>query len=173
MFDRKAYARDWYLRNKEKVKERNRAHYQANQEAHRAKAQRWQEANPERAKELQREYRDRNRAEVRERGKKHYRENKDRALAQSRVRKLKRYALTPESYAAMLAAQGGRCKICGSTKAVRTGEGSFSVDHCHETGKVRGLLCRRCNAALGGFRDSPELLEMALVYLRNSSSGAT
>ena len=65
------------------------------------------------------------------------------------------YGLTVDQYAAMLAAQGGGCKICG-TNVPGGNAGSFRVDHDHKTGKVRGLLCHRCNVSLGGFGDSKE-----------------
>ena len=51
------------------------------------------------------------------------------------------------------------CTICGDV-------GSLVVDHDHRTGRVRGALCRRCNLGLGHFRDDPELLELAALYIR-------
>ena len=50
------------------------------------------------------------------------------------------------------------CVICGD-------ESNMKVDHCHKTGSVRGVLCNRCNLGLGHFRDDPELLEFARIYL--------
>lgn len=75
------------------------------------------------------------------------------------------YGITLEDYEAMLEKQGGTCAICESS--IPGGNGAFSVDHCHSTGKVRGLLCRLCNSGLGHFRDSPGLLYRAVEYLRN------
>lgn len=74
----------------------------------------------------------------------------------------KRFGITVEEYDAMVAAQGGRCAICRgeNTRGVR-----LPVDHNHKTGKVRGLLCERCNLALGQFGDDPQLLERAIAYL--------
>lgn len=73
------------------------------------------------------------------------------------------YGLSPEDFQLMLAAQKNACGICKET---------FSkpphIDHCHKTGEVRGLLCGRCNVALGGFRDSPEILDRAKKYLTNA-----
>jgi hypothetical protein len=63
----------------------------------------------------------------------------------------------------MLEAQGGRCAICRSDKP--GGRGRFAVDHCHSSGRVRGLLCVACNAGLGQFRDDPDLLRAAVAYL--------
>lgn len=56
------------------------------------------------------------------------------------------------------------CEICGEYK-----EGLMAIDHCHDTMKVRGLLCRQCNAGLGQFYDSIEFLESALKYLRGEN----
>ena len=68
-----------------------------------------------------------------------------------RERMLKqRYGLTSAQYSEMLSAQGGGCAIC-TRKSPGNGHGDryFDVDHCHETDKVRGLLCRQCNLLLG------------------------
>lgn len=81
-----------------------------------------------------------------------------------------KYGITSEEYDKMLEAQGGCCAVCGTDKP--TGEGSFqrhlknmAVDHCHETGRVRGLLCNKCNRGIGLLRDDPELLRKAADYL--------
>ena len=75
------------------------------------------------------------------------------------------YGVTPEQYNAMFAAQDGRCAICRSDQWVGKNN-TPHVDHCHETGRVRGLLCGPCNNGLGNFRDQPDLLETAAAYLR-------
>jgi len=60
-------------------------------------------------------------------------------------------------------AQRGRCAICKRTEA-QIGQRLF-VDHCHKTGRVRGLLCRTCNSGLGFFRDDSDLMWQAFAYL--------
>lgn len=67
----------------------------------------------------------------------------------------------------MVVAQDGRCAICREeeTATARGRVRSLAVDHDHETGAVRGLLCSRCNTALGLFRDNPALLLEAIAYL--------
>lgn len=77
---------------------------------------------------------------------------------------LKEYGISYSEYLIMLEAQNGGCAICGTTS---TGNRkAFHVDHCHKTGKVRGLLCGNCNSGIGNLRDSIPLLERAIEYLK-------
>jgi hypothetical protein len=82
------------------------------------------------------------------------------------------YGLSVEKYAAMLAAQGGVCAICGLDEPNahgRTGaKFRLSVDHCHESGRIRGLLCQKCNRAIGLLGDDIDLLRRAITYLGGS-----
>jgi len=71
------------------------------------------------------------------------------------------YGISQKQYEIMLARQGGLCAIC-NIKPDKT----LCVDHCHETGQVRGLLCNSCNSMLGFSKDSPRRLEAGAVYLR-------
>lgn len=71
------------------------------------------------------------------------------------------------TYLELLSRQGGRCAICGMESC--STNRAFAVDHCHDTGKIRGLLCFHCNTGLGKFKDSPELIQSAHDYLINST----
>lgn len=89
----------------------------------------------------------------------------------SRKHNLKKYGLTAEQYDLMLESQGGVCAICSTEGAFESRQGyRLFVDHCHITGNVRGLLCHSCNAGLGHFRDSTQLLETASRYLNENRS---
>ena len=81
------------------------------------------------------------------------------------------YGLTPEDYEGMLSAQSGLCRLCGEPETKRDNRTglvyALAVDHDHETGAVRGLLCSICNVGLGYFRDDPELLVRAAEYIRS------
>ena len=73
------------------------------------------------------------------------------------------------TYEALLAAQGGRCAICG-TDTPGTIQRFFALDHDHVTGAIRGLLCYRCNIGIGNLGDDPDRLEAAARYLRRLRS---
>lgn len=104
-------------------------------------AREWQQANPEKFEEI-------------------WKRNSygDTAILK---RKARRYGLTLEELVFLFEKTNGKCEICG--KAPRK---TLCVDHCHKTGKVRGLLCEICNKSLGGFYDSVETLESAIKYLK-------
>lgn len=85
--------------------------------------------------------------------------NKERLARQNRNNKLKRYGLTPEKYAETVEAQQNKCAICFKHMD------EPHIDHDHETGVVRGLLCGRCNRGIGNFDDDPIRLEAAIRYL--------
>lgn len=74
---------------------------------------------------------------------------------------LREYSLTLAEYDALVCAQLGRCAICN----VIPDRGDLDLDHCHKTGRVRGLLCQHCNIGLGHFDDRPELVAKASRYL--------
>jgi hypothetical protein len=82
---------------------------------------------------------------------------------QSRFR-LKEYGLSELVFRQMLNQQRGRCAVCIDPISVEAKRG-LNVDHDHDTGAVRGLLCQRCNTGLGQFRDRPDLLRAAAAYL--------
>ena len=121
----------------------------------------------------------------------YYQRNRDRILKQNKQRFLTypevrrgiarachlkvMYNTTREAFEALLAKQGGCCAICGTAEP--GGKGTWQVDHDHSCcagrkscGKcIRGLLCVRCNTALGLLRDSIKVLERALIYLKGDS----
>lgn len=74
------------------------------------------------------------------------------------------YGLSREQYDGMISEQAGKCLLCKLPPG-RDGKKSLSVDHCHKTGKVRGLLCGMCNTAIGKLNDDPALLRAAAEYL--------
>jgi len=81
----------------------------------------------------------------------------------TRVRAM--YGIEPDEYIAMYNAQNGRCAICGKKPTTKRG---LHVDHCHTTGKVRGLLCHGCNVGLGSLGEDPDILSRAIDYLKET-----
>lgn len=72
------------------------------------------------------------------------------------------YGITTKQHAEMVRSQSGLCAICGAEPGQK-----LDVDHNHETGKVRGLLCRTCNLGLGCFKDDIKKLKAAVKYLKS------
>jgi hypothetical protein len=125
-----------------------------NPQANRDRVRRWQLANPERHRAKQRSYSETGQKQLWDR--KSYLKRK--------------YRMTLEDYERMFEAQGGVCAICGEP---RPEERTLHVDHDHETGVIRGLLCFRCNNALGDFREEYELFQRAADYLDRDDELAT
>ena len=76
------------------------------------------------------------------------------------------YNLSMEQYDQLLSQQNNCCMVCHKNQVLF--KKKLAVDHCHETGKIRGLLCDGCNRGLGFLKDSIEVLESAITYLKNS-----
>lgn len=151
---KRAYRRRWRAENPEKAAAARRRHRlrepAAGKKAHQDK---WRAQNPEYMKAYRLEWERRNPTYQRE-------------------RVLQKYGLTLEAYAAMLASQGGTCAICASPEPRGSTGKTFAVDHDHATGEVRGLLCSKCNTAIGLLRDDPALVSSALQYLTRKRSEA-
>jgi Autographiviridae endonuclease VII len=115
-------------------------------QANRDRVKRWQQQNPEKYRAKQRRYV--------ESGKK--------AFWNRRYHLKRTYGMTLDDYDAMLLSQNGVCAICGKP---RPEDRTLHVDHDHETGEIRGLLCFRCNNALGDFEEQYALFQRAADYL--------
>lgn len=139
---------------KEKYPERIIAYNQANKDKIMAARKRWAEANPEKVR-LQRAKanaaRPKGEAAKATIGRNYYE---------------RKYGITYDEVQAMREQQGNRCMICGNEFDVSNRHTTYSVDHCHTEGHVRGLLCGSCNKGLGQFKDDPQLLANAIKYLR-------
>lgn len=86
---------------------------------------------------------------------------------------LSTYGMSARQYDSIFKAQGGRCALCGNPEEELTDSGrvrNLSIDHNHQTGAFRSLLCQRCNHGLGHFRDDIALLEKAITYLKSFQS---
>ena len=80
------------------------------------------------------------------------------------------FGLSPDQYESLKAKQNDQCAICGAHQSTLSCR--LAVDHCHSTGLLRGLLCRKCNLAIGKFNDNPVLLLKAAHYLMATTTPA-
>ena len=110
------------------------------------------------------DYRSRNANKVREYWRKYNIDNRDKIRNAALVRN---FGITLRVYLRNLEKQGGGCAICGATPGRR----NFAVDHCHRTGKIRGILCHTCNVMLGSVEDSVTILQDAIKYLEGYRGG--
>ncbi len=102
-----------------------------------------------------------------------YREfaEKNRVIS-SRNFRMKKHGLTGEHYNKLLLEQNGVCAICLGNETIERVKGGYkdlAIDHCHKTGKVRGLLCNKCNYAIGYLKDNPKNAQRAMEYLEKHS----
>lgn len=110
------------------------------------------------------EYRARHKTQNKERAAKWYKQNSEKVIIATYKRRLAVSGWTQELYDAKFEEQQGVCAICGKEEADR----KLSADHEHiEPPNPRGLLCTSCNRALGYFKDNPELLRKAAVYIES------
>jgi len=104
----------------------------------------------ERQKKYAREYYNRNKEKIKNRQKKYDRK--------------RNYGLDTEQWNELFIKQNSRCAICKSLESGKAGS-DWATDHCHITNKVRGILCHRCNLAIGMFKDNILILQSAIEYL--------
>lgn len=115
-------------------------------------------------KVLSAEWLSKNREHCRARDREYYHNNK--AMFRESLLRSK-YGIGIAEYEQMLEQQSGVCAICEQPQSDPRYE-ALAVDHCHATGRIRGLLCNLCNKSLGGFKDSPERLRRAAEYLESA-----
>ena len=130
----------WRRKNPDKVRAMRARHYQKHKQKVQARAAGWRKSNVEKRRLQSAAWKKKNPGKVKA------------SLFKTR------YGVSFEVFETLFEAQKGRCAICKTGPAEHT-------DHDHESGNIRGLLCSRCNLALGLFRDSQLVLKSALTYL--------
>lgn len=78
------------------------------------------------------------------------------------------YGITVYDYYDMLESQNNKCKLCDTKEP--GGKGRWHIDHCHDSGRVRGLLCHTCNTGIGLLQEDPELLCKAALYIKQEGN---
>lgn len=147
----KATKQLWYVKNREvslvrsKVYRKNNPEWAKEVDAKHHRNYNWREKFPEKAKLL--------------------------SIRQAQEKRFRNHGITKSDYDAMLFSQKGVCAVCGETpvtSAVRAGANkydNFVIDHDHETGIIRGIVCTNCNVALGMIRDDPKKARKLALYL--------
>ena len=130
----------------------------------------WKKNNPESVKATSRRWyhaSEENRRSASDKANEWAKRNRERASLNAFKRSLlENYGLSYAEYERMFNEQGGLCKICKEPSTRKSGR--LDVDHCHETGQIRGLLCSPCNTAIGLLRENSELFAAALQYLEDA-----
>jgi hypothetical protein len=128
---------------------KQKAYREANREKHRAWANAYRLAHMQETRERKARWREANLAKERKRASDYYLRN--------------RYGLTPEEFSAMRRDQNDRCAICRTPLSLLS---RIHIDHCHNSGKIRGLLCNNCNTGMGMLGDDVKILRRAIRYLQ-------
>lgn len=136
-------ARTWNRKHVEHCRARSKQWRQENPEVNRERKRLWSKAHPESRQCW-------------------YNKNKDRARE---ILRKSFYGITQKGFEALYSSQAGKCAICSAPIADGSGCRGLVIDHCHASGKVRGLLCARCNLGLGHFNDDPMRMRLAADYI--------
>lgn len=174
MLSKEEYHRNYYQKNKERILSRGKIYYKESVEngsrakynskkvvTHAEYQRQWRKKNIERVHLAEKE----RRIKLKSLGAKRrsYKKSEE-SSEKTKWRKIeKSYGINKKRYTEMFNEQGGRCKIC--LKHQTEFNKNLSIDHCHTSGVVRGLLCSFCNTGLGMFKDNLEIIESAKKYL--------
>jgi hypothetical protein len=186
------YSKKYRKENVGRVSGNNKKYYKNNKEKINLKVVLWKKANPQKDRESDERYRgkhinqirisdkmyrERNKNSLKEKSLMYRMDNKEKrqeTCAKYRANNKdkefecslrKRYKIGRSVFIQMLDAQGGRCMICGVKFDNKSKGKNVCVDHCHNTQRVRGLLCLKCNSGIGFFGDSQSKLRKAIEYL--------
>ena len=182
--EKQQYNREYYKKNQEACKAQARADYHKNQAERKLTQKKYRMSNKPLLASKNKAWRDANREWIEDYNSEYmpewYLKNKERCRAKgydwhhqnketyNLVRTERRFGLEPGTYLIMLARQNNKCGICAVDYDLyrQATKKRFAVDHCHLTGKNRGLLCSNCNTALGLIQDSTTSLSNAIGYLQ-------
>ena len=168
--------------NKEHVKERQAKYAKENREHLKIYLRSWKKTNPQKMLVLRNRYRQKNSASLLDRHRKYNLENRETINKKSKEYAMKYpekaqnlhlkryYKITIDEYNVLLEKQERVCAICGG---VNKNGRKLYVDHNHDTGVVRGLLCDDCNVGIGRLRDNKDLAYKAYLYLEKHDADGT
>jgi hypothetical protein len=173
----------YYQEHKEQVATRNKKYYQEHKDNMNKKSHEYHKEHKKEEKEYHKKYRQENHEHIVAHSKNYRQENKEKIVmhrkeyndAHKKERKEYRikatFGLTLSEYNKIYISQKGCCAICKIPESEIKGRWkSLCADHNHKTGKVRGLLCPKCNTAIGFFQDDSKIVKEVLFYLDKFSS---
>lgn len=176
----------YYQKNKEVIIEKRKKYYLENPKARERllnQKKKYAQDHKEERSKYQKEYRQKNKEKLDKNHKEYYRNNREILLKNSRDRNLnsevikrnrelkliKSFGISNYQYEELLLKQKGLCGMCSKPESSKHQSGTLrklAVDHDHETGRIRGLLCSRCNNGIGLLGDKVEMLKKAINYLK-------
>jgi Recombination endonuclease VII len=166
----------WYEANKDRLKQERKAYYKENKATIDVRAKVHRDTNKDARKAYRRAYHLANRETVRAKAKVYNDANKDKAKAYRdanrdkrnadsvKTHRMRKYGLSQAQFDEMVRECRGKCPCCHVPFSKLLGE-SPCVNHCHTSGRVRGILCRRCNFLVGHANDNPKILRACARYL--------
>lgn len=141
--------------------------------AHRTACERYVQRNRAKVLASKKKWKENNKEQIRRAAKEYYDRTKPEYIV-SKARHIKHYyGMTIDEFFNILKDQDGKCAICNMVFALEEGKAQINtphVDHVHDSGAIRGLLCRRCNQGIGNFQDSVTSLCSAILYLTKASA---
>jgi len=168
------YNKNYYRNNKEKLKAKMKEYYDKNKEKLNTQSRQFNKEYYRKYKEIinkkHRIYYCNNKNKVYEKQKEYRRNNKDIVKQRRRKNYLNSaYGLSTTELDNLLLAQNNRCAICNEPLDLQNSK-NVHIDHDHKTGKIRGILCQKCNLAIGLLRDNPEYTKRATEYLERNNN---
>lgn len=139
---------EYYQKNKWRWKNYNKKWYKNNKDKYKKYGKKFRNTNPDKVIEYRHRY---------------WENHKEEIKIRSKISSYKKIGLTRKVYEEMKNNQNGLCAICGNPPSGKI----LVIDHDHSTGKLRKLLCYKCNNGLGAFSDNPQLLQKAISYLHD------
>ncbi len=159
--------KEYRLKNRDKINQQKRESYHRHKEYNNAKHREYYEKNKDKCLELSRQWRLKNIDKIKEYSKENYSLNKDKIAEYNKKNRLHqrviKYNLTDDKFNIMYNSQNGCCAICGKHR-------KLEIEHNHQTGKVRGLVCHKCNVVIGMCEENVEVLQKAIEYLNKNST---
>jgi hypothetical protein len=164
--ERKKYHKQWYDDNKKRILERQKRYNDTHQKERSTYGKAYRDEHKEEIAESKKQYYENNKEQRIQYNKQYHNSHKETTRKRSRKRTIIKHGVTPEQHTEIFNKQQGCCMICGRHQSEL--KLALAIDHDHTTGKIRGLLCGKCNRGIGYLNDDVNLLLKAIEYLKNN-----